>query len=299
MDARITKQRLGNLLSYDWLKILLSVVAAVAVLVVFFTMVGTRPSSAQTFTVFCHEDLTAGSDFHTLADTLENEEVFSYDILSVGTESFSKGSSSTIFSTRRTVGTGNVYFVPDEAQKYNEEDGKLIEDSNQLVYLSGGTVYHGEGSQGSYYDTKYFLEECENYIAKFYKNGELNEPAVRECFLNRNGKDKRFRTKAKKEAGIEQEKARIKKLHDDYEFVMNAFADGTLSHIDERKNAEGETYNFGISLAGLKGLGELVTFNTEGSAPVALMILRNNYKDNNLRYETVSFLRYLVKEYKG
>lgn len=308
MDARITKQRLGNLLSYDWLKILLSVVAAVAVLAVFFTMVGTRPTSAQTFTVFCHEELSAGSDFNTLADTLEKKEVFSYDILSVGTESFSGGSSTTIFNTRRSVGEGTVYFVPNEEPKYLEKDGEPVlgengkpiidEKSNQLIYLSRGVVYNGESTQGDYFDTVYFLKECENYLSKFYsENGELDGEAVRKCFLERNGNDKRFRSKAKKEAGVLQEQARIEKLREDYLFVKSAFEGDTLSHIAYEME-DGNTYNFGVSLAGLKGLGKLVNYGTEGSAPVSLMILRNNYRDNNLRYETVSFLRYLVEKYK-
>ena len=33
MDARITKQRLGNLLSYDWLKMLIAIAIAVCVIV--------------------------------------------------------------------------------------------------------------------------------------------------------------------------------------------------------------------------------------------------------------------------
>lgn len=299
MDARITKQRLGNLLSYDWLKILVSVVAAVVALVVFFTMVGTRPTSAQTFTVFCHEELNAGADFNTLENSLKNKEVFSYDILSVGTEKFSKNSSSNAaYSARRAVGTGNVYFVPDKEPKYNEIDGKKVldESSNELISLSSGVVYNGE-NKGGFYDTAYFLEECENYLAQFFdENGETDTAVVRECFLSRNGKDKRFRSKAKKEEGVKSERARIEKLRKDYLFVKAAFEAETLTYITY-ENAEGVAYNFGISLTKLTGLGNLVNYGTEGSAPVALMILRNNYKDNNLRFETVSFIKYLVKEY--
>lgn len=302
MDARITKQRLGNLLSYDWLKILVSVAAAVAALALFFTMVGTRPTSAQTFTVFCHAELSAGEDFNTLGDSLKNKGTFSYDILSVGTESFSKNSSSsTVYSTRRAVGRGNVYFVPDETPKYIEIGGETVvdESSNELIYLSGGAVYNGENGKGGFYDTAYFLEDCENYLKDFYDgdlDNELNTEKVRECFLSRNGKDKRFRSKAKKEKGVSQEQARIEQLREDYLFVKAALEEGTLSHIDY-PNAKGEAYSFGISLSELKGLGKLVNYGTEGSAPVALMILRNNYKDNNLRFEAVSFLKYLVEKY--
>ena len=52
MDARITKQRLGNLLSYDWLKMLIAIVIAVFLIILLFTMTATRVTNAQTFAVY-------------------------------------------------------------------------------------------------------------------------------------------------------------------------------------------------------------------------------------------------------
>ncbi len=38
MDARITKQRLSNMLSYDWLKILAAIAAAALALALFYAV---------------------------------------------------------------------------------------------------------------------------------------------------------------------------------------------------------------------------------------------------------------------
>lgn len=297
MDAKITKQRLGNLLSYDWLKILVSIAVAVVLLTLFFTMVGTRPSRAQTFTVYSHADLMKGSDFSTLESSLEKKEAFSYEILSIEAESFHGNEyAGAAYTARRAAGMGTVYLVP-ETPKYDDE-GKLKEDSSALVGLGGGVAYDGENAGGCY-DTKYFLEECGKYLARFYtQSGELNTEAVRNCFLARNGKDKRFRTAAKKEDGIKQEEARIEKLRHDYETVTQAFESGKLSHISYE--VEKGTYSFGISLSKLSKINNLVYYNN-GEAntvtPVALAILYNGESEADLRFETVSFLKYLVEKY--
>ena len=57
MDARITKQRLANLISYDWLKILVTIAAFVLVLVVLFTTTATRPAKEQQIAIYAHTDL--------------------------------------------------------------------------------------------------------------------------------------------------------------------------------------------------------------------------------------------------
>lgn len=49
MDARITKQRLANMLSYDWLKIIGAIALAAVVFCVFFMMIATRATAGQTF----------------------------------------------------------------------------------------------------------------------------------------------------------------------------------------------------------------------------------------------------------
>ena len=54
MDAKITKSRLANLLSYDWLKIIAAILAVVFLLIVFFTTIKTRAREEQIYTVYAY-----------------------------------------------------------------------------------------------------------------------------------------------------------------------------------------------------------------------------------------------------
>ncbi len=93
MDARITKSRLANLLSYDWLKIIAAILAVVLILIVFFTTIKTRARDEQIFTVYAYStpdsvsegdaDMTlySGADADAFSDRALANGVFSYDVL--------------------------------------------------------------------------------------------------------------------------------------------------------------------------------------------------------------------------
>lgn len=324
MDARITKSRLGNLLAYDWLKILATIVAAIVLLSLLFTMTGTRPSLAQSFYVYAYQDLKTGKDFTALSQTLERKNVFSYDVLKISSESFQdKNYGSMTFSARRSAGEGTVMLLSDEkthATPVTDENGRPVlnedgsqktEDRSELyLFAYGGAVYDDSVQYGTVYDTVYYFAECEEYLAKFYgenwedTNATPDETVVRETFLARNGKDKRFRKQAQKEEGIREEYARIESLQEDYLFVREQLKEGgALSHVGYpvvREGVETTTY-LGISLKGLSRIGDLVYFETEEgkkSDGVTLSILCQKHKGAaDMRFETVSFLRFLVEEY--
>ena len=142
MDARITKQRLGNLLSYDWLKMLIAIVIAVFLIILLFTMTATRVTNAQTFAVYAYTDLTAGKDFNSLGSTLKTNEVLSYDILETKTEKFSADDRYDIFSLRRTVGEGTVMFISDVRTYKTDDAGNPVYDENlSLIHISEPTKH--------------------------------------------------------------------------------------------------------------------------------------------------------------
>ena len=301
MDAKITKQRLGNFLSYDWLKILIAIAAAAVALSLFFTMVGTRPTEAQSFEVYGYFDVTTGSDFNGLSDDLDKKDAFSYEMLTVTSESFSfETYGSTVYTARRSAGEGTVMFLTDFVT-YDEE-GKLKEDS-VLKSLTANALVDSDRAGGGFFDTAYFMESSRAYLARFFGEdltAELDEKAAEESFLARNNRDKRFLSESKKQKGIEQEKARLIKLKADYLAVEAAFGRGALTHrIVEDEN--GKTHSAGIGVGNLKGISNLFYYkNGEeiATADLALVIFYNNYgKQNELRYDTLSFLSYLVEKY--
>lgn len=311
MDAKITKQRLGNLLAYDWLKIVVCIAAAVALLSIFFTMVGTRPTNAQTFEVYAYTDVSTGSDFTRLDDEFEEKKTFSYEILETSWNSFSGNAyAGSAYTARRAAGEGTAMFMTDVTE--TDEEGNITSESTLKAMTareSDGAcygLYAGEAGTGGFWDTQYYIEVwCKQYLAKFYNTENFEKLAdfdarVEEHFLARNNKDKRFRSSAKKQEGIALEKARIEGLKEDYLAVVAALEEGKLSH---RK----VTYSDGercaaFDISGLHGgIDQLVFRAVDGtrSADGVVLILFFNERGsgNDLAMDTLSFLRFLVEKY--
>lgn len=320
MDARITKQRLSNLISYDWLKMLVTILAFVLVLVLLFTMTATRPRKDQEFTIYAHTDLQADRTFSGLGETLKEKNVFSYDILSVTTESFSGNSyASATFTARRAAGQGTVMFMTDNPTYQKDENGndvldengeRVIETESELYQFAAGAIDENSITLGAVYDTEYYLSLCEEYLTEFFGDDWASSAdfdgvrTIEESFA-RNNKDKRYRSDEAKAQGLEDERERLLKLREDYLAVQEAFAEGKLSHTVYQFEEDGKTYekSLGINVGGLNLLKNLVYYtDSAGSRTtqnVNLVILYNNYLDgNDLCFETVSFLRYLVETYQ-
>lgn len=309
MDARITKERLSNLLSYDWLKMIGAVLAAVLVLSVLFTSLATRPTLAQTFEVFGYTDLSYGSDYAGLGDKLQEKKTFSYEILTVTVESFGNSTyGSTMYAARRMAGQGDMMFLSDyEVYGENEETGE-----EELVAASALKTYI-EAYSESVLDTQKFLADAESYLDAFFggewQTGELDEEAAARAFRERNSDDKRFRTEASKLTGIEQEKQRLLKLRDDLLTVNDALARGVISHtVIEGAGEDGadKACAFRVGGAQMRGLSDLFYYDVEkdgktvkSSETLSLVIFENYDAEGDILYDDVSFLAYLVKTYEG
>lgn len=324
MDAKITKQRLSNLLAYDWLKILVTIVVAVLGLILIFTMTATRPTSAQTFAIYAYTDLRVGTENDKLMDNLQTRSVFSYDILSVTYESFAGNSYATAaFTARRAAGEGTVMFTSarDGEGKYNQ-NSELYKNTFESMY-SGGDGY------GGYYNPQYFLEtEINDYLVRFFGSdltGELDADRAAARFLERNGKDKRFRSEASKQAGIESEKARLVKLRDDFLIVRQAFQDGKLAYtalnnetgditrLGWGKECPEGSYIAAFDMSALKEITKVYYFsytepeteenkeenrNKVTGEGISLTVFKNSRQnDYDLCYECVSLLSYLAEHY--
>lgn len=304
MDARITKQRLGNMLSYDWLKMIGAVIAAVLVLSLFFTMLGTRPKSSQEFDLYLYTDAYAGDDFATIGNSLRSKDkgVFSYEILDVGAENFMSDSHGPqVYSTRVAAGEGTVLITSDVRK--TDEEGNVS--SSMLSLASAGLYGTEQNAHSGFYDARYYLEDCKNYLASFYgenftAESELDKDAARECFLKRNANDKRYLfSDKKKEGGILEEYARLEKLKADYFAVSAALEEGRISY-REKTDAEGNTAVPAIAIGNLKNIAKIATYRVEDepqTAELVLMFYRRSANSGDLRFESVSFLRYLVDKY--
>ncbi|MBR4943356.1 MAG: hypothetical protein IKZ28_04925 [Clostridia bacterium] len=83
MDAKITKERLSRMLSYDWLKVVGLILAAILVWSLIFTMTATRITPAQQFTVvnyFGNVNANSSKLIKVTGDAI-TEGVFSYEVI--------------------------------------------------------------------------------------------------------------------------------------------------------------------------------------------------------------------------
>ena len=235
MDAKITKKRLGLLLSYDWIKIVGICVAAVLVWALLFTTMATRPTNGQKFDMFLYPGVRLNNKIDTeTVHTRDENDMLSYDILDFSSTALSTDTMDTIMQTRFAASEGDVLFAADEAP--TTDDGGKITAYNGLDDFvnrySGYAVWLGadgkpfDSPTGGGQKSNYFTD-CENYLKKFYNvkykivdgkevidwaNSTLDEQKVRANFDNRMQGDKRYKTEAQREAGRLKEIERIQNL---------------------------------------------------------------------------------------
>ena len=70
MDIKVTGNRLKNLLSYEWVKIIVSIVAGVVVWSLLFTTLATRATVGEQFVFVIYENVS------TLGSNSKNNEYF-------------------------------------------------------------------------------------------------------------------------------------------------------------------------------------------------------------------------------
>lgn len=219
MDAKITKKRLNILLSYDWIKIILTAVAVILVWSLLFTMTATRVTQAQAFTIFNYTGTSASSRFSAYADLAGNGKVFSYDILEVTPTDITISSeySETLLQTRISTGEGDALFAANVNEgvetEYSRPDGTTFHPTYLEQFLYGYVSFaenlgNGDGTGGYFEDMAEYLNV---YYRGDYAAGVADEEKIEADFLDRIDRlnDKRFKTSAEKRAGFEQEKERL------------------------------------------------------------------------------------------
>ena len=202
MDAKITKERIMQMLSYDWLKFIALAVAAILFWTVAFTVTATKITNTQRFTVFNHSsNATLSTSFYDLMDDCM-EDGFSYEVLE--TE---------IFDLSGKSDQTNAYY-----------EAHLGAETAHLVFMP----YFEGGEAQAFVNYRYtnlitvheFLTSMKAYVSAYYpngdyENGELNTAKVASDFrtLIKRNNDKRFKGK-NFNAGLLEEYARIQSYAD-------------------------------------------------------------------------------------
>lgn len=309
MDAKITKDRLSNLLSYDWLKIIAAILGAVCLLAVLFTTARTRPRDNQIFTVYGYTDLVRGEDESLVGEDMLEKGVFSYDILKTQAESFNGNMYSAMaFNARRAAGEGTVMFISDVRKP--AEEGKEPEKS-ALQTLAGDMLRKdadGHEQMDLFLDPQKFFADSEAYLKGFFgedwQTGELDGAKAEEAFRARNGGDKRYKNEESIQKGIEDEKARLIKLRADLIAVNGMFENGTFTYVSVA--GEEKEHVCAVNVGRLSGISKVYYYTQEENGTtvrktdaVCLTIFDNGDRQGDLKYDTVSFFRYLGEHFNG
>ncbi|HIZ02872.1 MAG TPA: hypothetical protein H9727_01145 [Candidatus Borkfalkia avistercoris] len=249
MDAKITKSRLGHMLSYDWIKILAICAAVVVVWILLFTTLAPRATSGQTFEIYVYPYVTLKDSFGSLS-SLREDGAFSGDVLDMSTNNLLEDSKDTVLGAHFAAGQGDVMFVSSYEYDSGEKDadGNAIMTSDLLQFVNGyggncvwlgGENEHPMGSYPENANTQDYLTSCRNYLAKYYAEGAIegkgdmtasqDKQAIETDFRARIDGDNRYKRESQIQAGLLEEYARIESLRTAYNNVIGYLEDGTLS----------------------------------------------------------------------
>lgn len=351
MDAKITKKRLGDFLSYEWVKVLAIAVALIMLWSLLFSTTATRLTNDQVFTVINYTGTTVGTGFDKYLNLPVDGSLFSYEVYEIGavdTETQGGTYAGVLLETRLSTGEGDVMFVADAEQPNSQwavtdADGNpvLDEDGNPTyetdTYLRGflnGTYYHNvlpleDVVEGSYGLKKGLLTLIDEYLSQFYvKNSTerfdyadgINVTETERLFRERIAemKDKRFKTEAQIQAGLQQEIVRIERYRAAMDEYLQNVADGYLAPTESKLVFSDDDGNplvingqFGLNLCPdeekMPGLKEDVFYYMTSADDKQVMTAKNvnmvflNLEGSQPEFlcEKILFVNYLVKEHKA
>lgn len=247
MDAKITKQRLARLLSYDWIKIIAVAVATILVWSLVFTMTATRITPAQQFSVFnyyCNASLS--EKFYSHLNTSLNE-VLSYEVIetTVNDLTTSRDYAKTLLEARTATSEGDVIFIPnigdENSKETNGETGEVTYGYSYLESFSRTyifSIFELAGEEG-------YFANLEKFLDPYYGGDCLSESAILDTelaetlFRTRVKKDKRFKKEEQIKAGVQDEIKRIESYRNAF-IEFNEYLDaGYVEYVDVKVEFDG------------------------------------------------------------
>ena len=323
MDAKITKQRIGRMLSYDWLKIVGIIVAAIIVWSIIFTTTATRVMPTQQMTIFSYHCNTVLSEsYYNRQEGLLKGGLFSYEVIELHTYDLSvqKDMSQMMMQTRLSTNEGDLMFVPNapDVELKVTEDG---ETTYPRTYLESAVAMYPY----NFFDVEEYLQGMDEFLDEQYggdhKTGTLDEDKVKQAFLDRvkAKKDKRFKTAAQRQDGAEKEVERIRKYKTAYDEFTGYLDAGVVSlQYVEVKNPDGTVVlnestgqperagNFAVNLcpdvSKMGKLREWYSYYDETAATpsitaqnMCVLFLDMYDVDDTFEYESLVYVTHLIK----
>ena len=218
MDNKLTKKRLSNFFSYEWILMIIVIVVGIVFFDGIYAIFGVRTTTGQYFKVYYDQNFSLSYDSSLkLFDMIERRKTFSYDVLEKDYEILTGDAD--VLNIRLSVQEGDVIITD-----YTESDKDAAEPVRRADYVTDThLMYTMDG----------LLADAKAYLAGFLKDGadssdlsyaNLDENKIDQAFLARMKKDNRYRTDEQKAQGKLDEHLRIQKLCEnvkDFEYFLN------------------------------------------------------------------------------
>lgn len=325
MDNKITKRRLHDFLSYEWIVMIVVAVVGILVWSLIFTMTSVRLTIGQDFLFFYDEsvEVSSISDFYLLFDKEDDNTrtVFSYDLMKMRHEELLE--SNNVLKDRLSVQEGDV-IITDCAESESQEETTKSVRAKSLV------------DSFAVYDFDKLKSDAEEYLAGLLKDqfldadgkaisgvdvadyNNLDQTKIETLFRQRMRKDNRYRSESQKQEGIKLEQQRIKDLcgeiikfryllsqGDEYFFMYkryeqmleNGVSDDVKDYIEQAKDTVDKRY--GLRVEALSGGKESPTKyfkmkEAEDSKDVVVMVFNFKSYQPHLQFETIAFINAIV-----
>lgn len=320
MDAKITKKRLNDLLSYDWIKIIALGIAGIVIWYLIFTMAAVRLSVGQQFKIFLYSDVYAGSNFYDFSASLKADGVLSYDILSNSSESLTSDTANTVLSARFAVDEGDIMILTNKSV-LDDDGNDTGTGSSFKSFVDGYSIGGSPARPGGYslvYDIDRLIEDAEAYLSDFIvkQNGQavitdgkpqLNAENLEANFRRRMKKDNRFKKQSQIAAGLVLEAERIVVLYNAVEEFKTILSENPDLRVNYKRNEQllteseqtgietGPELTYGINLSGVKDITEIVATGQAVAENIVLTVLDRRAKQPDLQYEVIPVIVKILK----
>lgn len=316
MDAKITKQRLGGMLSYDWFKIVAVAAAVILGWSLVLTMTATRITPAQQFTVFNHY---ANNGLASDYEKMKRNGVFSYEILECNENDLTIAGDqySTILQTRTATAEGDIMFIPNLPDPKTEFTNGQNEKEYKYSYLQtfvagyGYVLYDFDPTS----ENGYFAQ-MDTFLDGYYGGDHTSTGAVldtakiEEDFRARTVKDKRFKTDEQKAQGVQDEIARIQKYKIAYDTFMNEYLNTYVTftdvkYVDEGTNTTVFEGKYAINVcpegvASMKNIKKHASYwtkeNNQETKDMNVMFFKYKEVTDGFQYETLLYLNAVIAD---
>lgn len=318
MDNKITRRRLSDFLSYEWILMIVISAIFIGVWELAYTVGAVKLSVGQEFKYYFDHNIVV-EDNSLFVYHLAEKNTFSYEVQQLGSEALTEENN--LLITRLEVKEGDVIFSDTVGDGEYKDQQNTIPKTVRAKSLIDTRECKIISLEKMLSDAKQYL------IDNFIKDGmsiakeNIDETKVSKMFFKRNKNDNRFRKDYEIKQGLKLEKERIEKLCDNViffeEFITNPANESALfrykkysqayelsgknSYYDDLLNYETEQI-YGINIGMLTGGLDIAKVMYLGNATeesltknLVLMAFDFTADQPDLQYESLAFICSTIK----